>query len=65
MHTFLASEWIRRNLHIYSKIQKQVTEKDERIMIFLGSSHIAFLKDFIDYNPNWKTVELKEIMENN
>lgn len=63
--TFLASEWIRRNLHIYSKIQKQVAEKDERIMIFLGSSHIAFLKDFIDYNPNWKTVELKEIMENN
>lgn len=63
--TFLASEWYRRNLHIYSKIQKQVTEKDERIMILLGSSHIAILKDFIDNNPKWKTVELKEVMENN
>ncbi len=63
--TFLATEWTRRNLHIYSKIQKQVTENDERIMILLGSSHVAILKDFIDYNPDWKTVELKELMESN
>ncbi len=63
--TYLASEWSKRNLHIYSTIQKQVGESDERIMILLGSSHIAILKDFIDYNPEWKTVELKEIMENN
>jgi len=63
--TFLASEWSRRNLHIYSKIQKQVTDKDEKIMILLGSSHIAILKDFIDYNPNWKTVELKDLLEKN
>ncbi|WP_405396204.1 DUF5694 domain-containing protein [Maribacter sp. Asnod2-G09] len=63
--TFLASEWSRRNLHMYSKIQKQVTEKDDKIMILLGSSHIAILKDFINYNPNWATVELKDLMENN
>ena len=59
---YLASEWYRRNLYMYSIIQKRVEKGDKRIMISAGSSHIAMFKDFIDYNPDWKTVELKEIM---
>ena len=58
----LTSEWYRRNLHMYSIIQKSIENKDKKIMILGGSSHIAMFKDFIDYNPEWKTVELKEIM---
>lgn len=61
--SFLVSEWYKRNLYMYSIIQKQVTEKDKKIMIISGSSHIALFKDFIKYNPEWKTVELKEIMK--
>ncbi|SMG28879.1 hypothetical protein SAMN05661096_01758 [Marivirga sericea] len=59
---YLASEWYKRNLYMFSVIQKAVEEKDEKIMILGGSSHIAMFKDFIDYNPEWKAVELREIM---
>jgi hypothetical protein len=61
--SYLTSEWYRRNLHMYSIIQKSIKNKDKKIMILGGSSHIAMFKDFINYNPEWKTVELKEIME--
>lgn len=61
--SFLASEWYRRNLIMYSNIQKQINNKDKKIMILSGASHIAVLKDFIGYNPKWKAVELKEIMK--
>jgi len=61
--SFLASEWIKRNIYTYGLIQKYVEEKDERIMILMGASHIAVLDNFISYNPNWKTVELKQIIE--
>ena len=60
---FLVSEWFRRNLHMYSIIQKQVTDEDKRIMVLAGSGHISIIKDFIDYNPEWKLVELKEVMQ--
>jgi len=60
---YLASEWYRRNLYMYSIIQKTVEENDERIMILAGASHIGMFKDFIDKNPEWETTELKDIME--
>jgi len=60
---YLASEWYRRNLYMYSIIQKTVEENDERIMILAGASHIGMFKDFIDKNPEWKTTELKDIIE--
>jgi hypothetical protein len=60
---FLASEWYRRNLFIYSFAQKQLDNSDKRIMILFGASHIATFKTFIELNPEWKIVELKEIME--
>lgn len=61
--SYLTSEWYRRNLQMYAIIQKSIEKKDKKIMILGGSSHIAMFKDFIDYNPNWKTIELKEIMK--
>jgi len=61
--THLASEWYKRNLNMYSVIQKSVTESDEKIMILAGASHISMFKEFIDYNPEWKTVELKDILK--
>lgn len=60
---YLASEWYKRNLYMYSLVQKSIDNNDDRILILAGASHIAMFKDFIDYNPNWKTVELKEIMD--
>jgi hypothetical protein len=60
---YLASEWYRRNLYMYSIIQKTIEKNDKRIMILGGASHIGVFKDFIDKNHEWKTTELKDIME--
>ena len=62
---FLASEWYRRNLFMYANVQKQIDNNDKRIMILLGASHIAIFKNFIELNPEWKIIELKEIMKKN
>ncbi len=59
--SILASEWIRRNLHMYSYIQKYVEASDDKIMILLGAGHAAVLANFIQYNPSWKIVELSDI----
>jgi len=59
---YLASEWIRRNIYMWSVIQK-LSKKDERVMVLLGASHIAVIKDFIDKNQNWNSVELKSIIK--
>lgn len=59
---YLASEWYRRNLYMWSLAQKATQPDDQRIMLLLGSSHIALIKDFIDKNPEWSSVELQEVM---
>lgn len=61
--SFLASEWMKRNIYSYGLIQKYVEEKDKRIMILMGASHIAVRENLISYNSNWQTVELKDIVE--
>ncbi|MEZ4810517.1 MAG: DUF5694 domain-containing protein [Allomuricauda sp.] len=60
---YLAAEWYRRNLYMWSLVQKGTTTDDQRIMLLLGSSHIAMIKDFLDKNKDWDGVELSEIME--
>ena len=60
---YLAAEWYRRNLYMWSLVQKGTTTDDQRIMLLLGSSHIAMIKDFLDKNDDWDGVELSEIME--
>lgn len=61
--SFLAAEWIKRNIYTYGYMQKYVEPKDDKIMIIMGASHIAVLDNLISYNKKWKTVELKDIME--
>jgi hypothetical protein len=60
--SFLASEWIRRNLHTYALIQKYVTENDHRIMILMGAGHTAVLHELIGYNPEWQIIPLSKIL---
>ncbi len=59
----LASEWYKRNLYMYSIIQKTIQKSDEKIMILGGASHIGMFNEFIKYTPEWKTTELKEIIK--
>lgn len=60
---FLSAEWFKRNLYMWSLIQKNTTESDERIVVLAGSSHVAMFEIFINENENWKIKELRQVME--
>ena len=60
---YLVSEWYRRNLYMYSLIQKITESQDKRVIVLLGASHIAMLKEFIKFDRNFKVVELKGILK--
>ena len=59
----LTSEWYKRNLYMWSLVQKQTWETDERIMILVGASHAAMFELFINENDDWDIMELHQIME--
>ncbi len=59
----LVSDWYKRNLQMYSLMQKMTEMDDERVVVILGGSHIAMFKHFIDLDENFKAVELKDIMD--
>ncbi|PCJ97179.1 MAG: hypothetical protein COA50_05950 [Flavobacteriaceae bacterium] len=60
---FLTSEWYKRNIYMWSFIQKNTAPTDKRIMVLLGSSHAAMLELFIKENREWSIRELQEIVE--
>lgn len=59
----LTSEWFKRNLYMWSLIQKNATESDTKIMVLAGSSHVAMLELFINENDTWSAKELQQVME--
>ncbi|WP_291728526.1 DUF5694 domain-containing protein [Bernardetia sp.] len=60
---YLASEWYRRNLYMLSIMQRQITNEDERVMMLLGSSHVALINKIISTHSNLKGIELQEVLE--
>ncbi len=60
--SFLASEWIKRNIFSYGLIQKYVEEKDKKIMVLMGAGHIAVLENLINSKSDWKTIELEQLI---
>ncbi len=60
---YLTAEWYRRNLYMWSLIQKATKTDDQRIMVLLGASHVALVKDFVTSDKNWTVTELREVME--
>jgi len=55
--------WYKRNLYMYSLVQKSLTAQDERIMIFLGSGHAAMIEKFIADEDVYRMVDFKEVMK--
>lgn len=60
---YLSSEWYRRNLFMFSLIQKLTSTKDENVVLLLGAGHIALIEQFIKDDDRFEIIELKEIME--
>lgn len=59
----LVASWYKRNLLMYSFVQKITEEKDKKIVVLLGASHISMFKQFIDLDENFRVIELKDILK--
>jgi len=60
---YLVSEWYRRNLYMYSLVQKLTESKDEKVMVLLGAGHIAMFREFVKMDSNFEIVELKNVLK--
>ena len=59
---FLVAEWYRRNLYMYSLVQKLTEAPDDKVMILAGASHTALMKGFVDGDKYFEVKELKDIL---
>ena len=60
--SLLTSEWFKRNLYMWSLIQKLTEDSDDRIMLLVGASHAAIIELFIKENELWRVRELNEVI---
>lgn len=60
---YFVSERFKRNLYMYSLIQKQIDKIDERILVIVGGQHSAAFRDFIRDDKNLEKVELETILK--
>ncbi|WP_035567987.1 DUF5694 domain-containing protein [Hymenobacter sp. IS2118] len=60
---FLVSEWYRRNLYMYSLVQKNMTAPDSKALVLVGSGHAAMMKEFIESDQQFRLKELKDVLK--
>lgn len=60
---FLVSEWYRRNLYMYSIIQKTVAPTDDKVVVLVGSGHAAMMREFLSFDSRFRLKELKDILK--
>ncbi len=58
----LVASWYKRNLLMYSFVQKLTEPTDDKIMILAGAGHAALFKQFIDLDEQFKVVELQTVL---
>lgn len=59
----LLAEWVRRNIKIYREILSRTSyEGGERLLIFIGSDHVAPMRQFFEANLNFKVVEVSDFL---
>lgn len=69
LHDFTGVEvvnaWYKRNLYMYSLIQKLTENSDSRIVVIVGAGHAAVLKHYIDMDEQFKVIELNDLFNAN
>ncbi|OON67863.1 DUF5694 domain-containing protein [Hymenobacter sp. CRA2] len=60
---WLVSEWYRRNLYMYSVVQKTVEPADQRVLVLAGAGHTAMLREFAEYDSRFRLKELKDVVK--
>ena len=61
--SYLVSEWYRRNLCMYSVMQKTVIPTDEHVLVLVGAGHAAIMREFVQYDSRFRLRELKEVVK--
>jgi len=59
----LVSNWYKRNLYMYSLIQKLTESTDKKIMVLVGAGHAAIIRDFLAHDPEFEIVELGTVLK--
>ena len=60
---FLVSEWYRRNLYMYSIVQKTMLPQDGKALVLVGSGHAAMMKEFVASDQQFRLRELKDVLK--
>ena len=59
---YLAAEWYRRNLYMWSTMLKGIDGDDERVMALIGAGHVSLIGRFLDNEPDWKAADLQQVL---
>ncbi|WP_289057248.1 DUF5694 domain-containing protein [uncultured Flavobacterium sp.] len=59
----LVSNWYKRNLYMYSLIQKLTESTDNKIMVLVGAGHAALIREFITHDPEFEIVDLATVLK--
>ena len=60
---FLVSEWYRRNLYMYSLVQKNMPEPGGKALVLVGSGHAAMMREFVASDQQFRLKELKAVLK--
>lgn len=60
---FLVSEWYRRNLYMYSIVQKTVQPTDAKVIVLAGAGHTAMMREFAEHDSAFRLRELKDVLK--
>lgn len=58
-----AAKYYKRNLRMYSNLNRIDLSEDDRVFILMGSSHTAFFRDFMEGDPKYEMVDTFEYLE--
>lgn len=53
----LVADWYKRNIRIFSNINKVTTSSEDRILVIFGAGHAPILRELIDYAEDYELVE--------
>lgn len=57
------SKWFNRNARIFSNLQRISSDKEERILVIVGGSHVPTLKFLLESSQEFKLRRLDEFMK--
>ena len=58
----LISDWYKRNLIMYSNLQKQLKPDSKNIFVLVGTGHAAMIKEFFENDSHFNLIDLDKVL---